>query len=83
MTSVEEEECLQWLKDNPQLKTDAMKQYDKKLLEGLQGTGRTIAVNNITLGNQIFDNLIGGPQAKTLERPKIDMKAVGHKGWTP
>eukprot|EP00972_Heterocapsa_arctica_P002270 328114-Heterocapsa_arctica.AAC.1 len=59
MTKREEEDVLQWVEENPEKKEDASKDFKKELLT----EGRTIACKNITLGNQIFDNLIGAPQA--------------------
>eukprot|EP00972_Heterocapsa_arctica_P022171 3261732-Heterocapsa_arctica.AAC.1 len=83
MSSFEETECLQWLEDHPLMKADAMKAYDRKLLDGLAGTGRSIAVKNIMLGNQFFDNLIGGPQADKTGKPQMDMGPVSCKAWVP
>eukprot|EP00972_Heterocapsa_arctica_P106404 15675263-Heterocapsa_arctica.AAC.1 len=36
ISSIEEEARLQWLEEHPQLKADAMKQYDRKMLDGLE-----------------------------------------------
>eukprot|EP00972_Heterocapsa_arctica_P017251 2549677-Heterocapsa_arctica.AAC.1 len=60
-----------------------MKPYDKKMLDGLEGTGRVIAVMNSTLGNHIFDNIIEGFQADSRGRPKIYMKTVAHNMSVP
>eukprot|EP00972_Heterocapsa_arctica_P004061 603149-Heterocapsa_arctica.AAC.1 len=69
MSKKEEEDVLQWLEENPEMKEDASKDFKKELL----AEGRNIARNNITLGNQIFDKLIGAPQAVKTNRNHIDL----------
>eukprot|EP00972_Heterocapsa_arctica_P064672 9542641-Heterocapsa_arctica.AAC.1 len=69
MSMREEYEIGQWLDENPEMKADAHKEYDKKLLEG----GRPIARKNVTLGNQAFDNLIGAHMAVRTNKSHIDL----------
>ncbi len=58
MSKKEEEDVLQWLEENQEMKEDASEYFEKELL----AEGRSIARKNIALGNQVFDNLIGAPR---------------------
>eukprot|EP00972_Heterocapsa_arctica_P086694 12779922-Heterocapsa_arctica.AAC.1 len=49
MSKKEENDCRKWMDENPHFKTEAMKSYDKKLLDGIAGTGRVISPMQETL----------------------------------
>eukprot|EP00972_Heterocapsa_arctica_P041802 6162239-Heterocapsa_arctica.AAC.1 len=60
MSKTEENDCRKWMEANQNYKTDAMKSFDNKLLDGVEGTGRCISpMQEQQLSGQIFDNLIG------------------------
>eukprot|EP00972_Heterocapsa_arctica_P054025 7959928-Heterocapsa_arctica.AAC.1 len=59
--------------ENPHFKADAMKNFDKKLLEGIAGTSRVVSSTQDTLSGRIVDTLIGSPIAKERGWLKIDM----------
>eukprot|EP00972_Heterocapsa_arctica_P053942 7945427-Heterocapsa_arctica.AAC.1 len=73
MTRKEEQDILQWFEENPEFKEDASIMYDKKLLE----EGRPIGGKNVTLGSHIFDNLIGGHQARNAGRDFMNVQICG------
>eukprot|EP00972_Heterocapsa_arctica_P115394 16447496-Heterocapsa_arctica.AAC.1 len=73
MSKAEEIDCRRWMDENPNFKTEAMNNVDKKLLDGIEGTGRVISPMQETLSGQILDNLIGGHIADLRGSAKIDM----------
>eukprot|EP00972_Heterocapsa_arctica_P002158 310027-Heterocapsa_arctica.AAC.1 len=79
MTKKEEEDILQWFEENPECKEDASRYYDKEL----QVEGRSIKRKNVTLGNHIFDNPIGGHQAMKVGRDQMNLQICGKHRSVP
>eukprot|EP00972_Heterocapsa_arctica_P010811 1585155-Heterocapsa_arctica.AAC.1 len=60
-----------------------MKNFDKKLMDGVAGTGKVISPTQETLSGRIFDILIGGHIADQRGLPKVDMDTHSCHKWVP
>eukprot|EP00972_Heterocapsa_arctica_P040173 5919618-Heterocapsa_arctica.AAC.1 len=64
MNQWQESDIRKRLDENPTLKADATRSFDKKLLEGVEGTDRVISSMQEILSGRVFDTLIGSPIGK-------------------
>eukprot|EP00972_Heterocapsa_arctica_P071156 10511403-Heterocapsa_arctica.AAC.1 len=73
MSKWQESDIRKWWDENPTLKVDAIRNYDKKLLEGIEGTERVISATQEILSGRVFDALIGSPIGKERKWKLLDM----------
>eukprot|EP00972_Heterocapsa_arctica_P053199 7833813-Heterocapsa_arctica.AAC.1 len=75
MNKWQESDVKKWLDENPALKADAMRDFDKKLMDGIKGTDRVISQTQEILSGKVFDTLIGSPIAKGRRWKVFDLVA--------
>eukprot|EP00972_Heterocapsa_arctica_P071306 10533260-Heterocapsa_arctica.AAC.1 len=71
-----------WTK-NPALKSDAMRDFDNKLMDGIEGTDRAISQTQEILSGRVFDTLIGSPIGKDRRWKVFDLVANSCHRWVP
>eukprot|EP00972_Heterocapsa_arctica_P068104 10057278-Heterocapsa_arctica.AAC.1 len=72
MNKWQENDIRMWLEVHPTHKADAMRNFDKKLME-IEGTERVISATQELLSGRVFDTLIGSPIGKERKCKLLDM----------